>query len=145
MKTTCGIFLCQKANSKFLIGHASRSKDHWSIPKGLKDEGETSYQAAIRELEEETGIDTAKINIIKTIELPAVKYKKQSKILESFLIITDSFIGTDTLKCSSLVNGKYPEIDRFEWVDLATLEKKAHETQAFQVPYISEILEKEIT
>jgi len=144
MKTTCGIFLYQKADSKILIGHASRSKDHWSIPKGLKDEGETCYQAAIRELKEETGIDAVKINILQTFELPAVKYKKQNKTLESFLIITDSFIGTDTLKCHSLVNGKYPEIDRFEWVDLATLEKKAHETQASQVPYIREILKKEI-
>lgn len=40
----------------FLI-HKPRKKDAWQLPQGGKEEGETDEQCAIRELQEETGIE----------------------------------------------------------------------------------------
>ena len=36
---------------------ATRSSTRWGLPKGAVMEGETSEQAAIREVKEETGLD----------------------------------------------------------------------------------------
>ena len=90
MKTTCGIYLYSTALKKLLVCHATNASwKTWSIPKGLKDPGEESFIAATRELKEETGIDLRKISVLNVRELPAVKYKKQNKTLEAFLVITD--------------------------------------------------------
>ena len=40
---------------RILLGHTTGS-DHWDLPKGKIEEGETPLQAAIRELQEETGL-----------------------------------------------------------------------------------------
>jgi 8-oxo-dGTP pyrophosphatase MutT (NUDIX family) len=145
VKITCGIFLYNIENSKFLIGHATRSKNFWSIPKGLKDEGESSFEAATREFSEETGMDFNEINVLSVHNLPAVKYRKQNKVLESFLVISDTKIDERSLKCKSLVNEQYPEIDRFEWIGLEGLKAKAHESQASLAELIEQILKKNLT
>ena len=55
---TCGIYLYSVKNKKILICHATHSPwSSWSIPKGLKDTSEESFEAAVRELKEETGYE----------------------------------------------------------------------------------------
>jgi putative (di)nucleoside polyphosphate hydrolase len=41
--------------TRILLGHATRSP-RWDIPKGLAEPGESLRDAAVRELEEETGL-----------------------------------------------------------------------------------------
>ena len=53
-KVTCGIVI--RVNNKILLGHSTGNK-HWDIPKGLKDEGESFKEAALRETLEETGLN----------------------------------------------------------------------------------------
>lgn len=140
MKVTCGIYLYNIKTNNFLLCHATMSRGGWSIPKGLKDEGEDCYTAASRELKEETNIDIKDISILEKHQLPPVKYKKQNKVLESFLIITDTQIDDTMLKCTSLVNGKYPEIDKFKWVTLDELKTLAHESQAENAKLINKLI-----
>jgi 8-oxo-dGTP diphosphatase len=45
----------KKGRPKYLVVHRPRYDD-WSLPKGKLDEGETFLEAALREVEEETGI-----------------------------------------------------------------------------------------
>ncbi len=47
-------------NDKNQIIIVNQNHDSWSLPKGHVDEGETILEAAIREIYEETGLDTPK-------------------------------------------------------------------------------------
>jgi 8-oxo-dGTP pyrophosphatase MutT (NUDIX family) len=47
---------------------ATRRKTRWGLPKGAVSEGETSEQAALREVLEETGIEAAILRPLDTIE-----------------------------------------------------------------------------
>ena len=46
--------------------------DKWDLPKGKLDKGETIEAAAIREVEEETGVKGLKIENFLKITLPCV-------------------------------------------------------------------------
>jgi 8-oxo-dGTP pyrophosphatase MutT (NUDIX family) len=52
-RLTCGVLVTDGA--RLLLGHATRSP-RWDIPKGLADPDESPLAAALRELEEETGL-----------------------------------------------------------------------------------------
>lgn len=141
VEVTCGIYLFDLKQSKLLIGHAARtSKNNWSIPKGLKEESENEYQAAVREFKEETGIDLNRIKIKEKVELPEVKYKNRNKVLRSFLVKTDTSLSDATLTCTSLVKNSYPEIDNFLWVTIDELDKYVHETQRVNILLIKTML-----
>jgi 8-oxo-dGTP diphosphatase len=47
---------------------ATRGSTRWGLPKGAVMEGETSEQAALREVKEETGLDAEIIRPLDTIE-----------------------------------------------------------------------------
>ena len=66
------IFYTRDAGLKFIVVKINGSKI-WSMPKGKREQGESSLNCAIREFREETGIDIQefsnnmeKINLIKT-------------------------------------------------------------------------------
>jgi len=50
------IFKKEGKNILFLVIHSARNKI-WGFPKGHLEEGETEKEAALREIEEETGLD----------------------------------------------------------------------------------------
>ena len=47
---------------------ATRGKTRWGLPKGAVSEGETSEQAALREVLEETGLEAEILKPLDTIE-----------------------------------------------------------------------------
>jgi 8-oxo-dGTP pyrophosphatase MutT (NUDIX family) len=47
---------------------ATRGRSRWGLPKGAVSPGETSEQAALREVQEETGLDAEIISRLDTIE-----------------------------------------------------------------------------
>ena len=132
MKTTCGIFLVDPQR-RVLIGHATNKPldDHWSIPKGVCEEGELFTDAARRELKEETGIDLSEISG-KEVPLGTVTYRHGKKKIFAFAYISDCEI-TQELKCSSMVHGgtenEFPEMDHLGFVDYEIALDKLHYTQ----------------
>jgi 8-oxo-dGTP pyrophosphatase MutT (NUDIX family) len=141
MQHTFGIYLYNKRTGKILIGHATRSRNSWSIPKGLKDsESEDDLDAAFRELYEETNIERESLNILAVYPLPAQKYLKQNKELRSFLVIIDTDPAALRLKCHSLVNNSFPEIDRYLWVSVDEFSRMAHEAQTRNIEEISRLV-----
>lgn len=141
MKVTCGIYLYNTRSKKILVCHATNSSwKTWSVPKGLKDPGEDSFTAAVRELKEETGIDIKELNVLGVYTLPPVKYQKQNKVLESFLVITDTSPDEYSFHCHSMTDKGLPEIDSWKWIGLDTAGKYLHESQLKNTDQIAELI-----
>ena len=109
---TCGLLI--KTPSGYLVGHSTNNK-HWDVFKGEIDVGETPFEAACRECNEEAGIDILGYPHI-CVNLGRHPYRK-NKDLHLFLITINHDICLDTLKCTSIVTipGKqsFPEIDAY--------------------------------
>jgi len=140
---TCGIYLYNIRSKKLLVCHATHSTwKIWTIPKGIKDSSENSFTAASRELNEETGIDISTIHILQKYSLPSVKYQKQNKILESFLVITDSDLDKHTFTCSTIINNEFPEIDKWKWINPELIKEILHESQQKNFDLIDKLIKK---
>ena len=66
LRSGVGIVVLNKKNQIFLAKRIDNPKNFWQMPQGGVDNGENFYEAAIRELEEETSIKT--VSLIKEIE-----------------------------------------------------------------------------
>ena len=129
METTCGVFLFLK-NGKLLLGHVTNTKDSWSIPKGLPGLHEFYWDAAKRELHEETNIKYDDLIISLVVQNKIVLYKNNKKKLFSISVITENKEEDFDLKCNSLVNDDFPEIDDFKFVTIEeALNMNIQETQ----------------
>jgi len=78
--------------------------DDWTLPKGKLDPGESFEEAALREVEEETGLRARLVR-----ELPAVEYevKGRPKLVRYWLMEVESdpgFVPND-------------EVDELRWVE----------------------------
>ena len=56
-KLSCGVVLARQTEAGF-VTLMLRAYHHWDFPKGIAEEGEEPMEAALRELREETSIDT---------------------------------------------------------------------------------------
>lgn len=140
MKVTCGIFLYSRRTKKILVCHATRARwNSWSIPKGLREDEEDEFDAAVRELYEETGIDLRAVKVASVHKLRGTTYRKQHKQLVSFLVVTPADFARYAYQCYTLVNGSYPEIDKWKWISLEEA-KILHETQQEVIGEIKRIL-----
>ena len=66
LRTGVGIVVLNKKNQVFLAKRIDNPKNFWQMPQGGVDNGEEFYEAAIRELKEETSIKT--VSLIKEID-----------------------------------------------------------------------------
>ena len=66
LRTGVGIVVLNTKNQVFLAKRIDNPKNFWQMPQGGVDNGEKFYEAAIRELEEETSIKT--VSLIKEID-----------------------------------------------------------------------------
>ena len=121
MITTFGIFLVNNKNQLLVVhptGHPLNK--NWSIPKGLMDENDNSgFSAAVRELEEETGISLDFSKVKKTSENQEVSYSTSEKLLKSWIIFVDDDFDNVELKCKSTFEYDgidFPENDYICWV-----------------------------
>ncbi len=105
--------------ARVLLGHASRSP-RWDIPKGVAELGEDFAAAAVRELEEETGL-AASPQALRPLGVHAYLPRKDLALFEWRLSVLPDPAG---LVCSTMVlrpgQPGFPEIDRFELFDWAT-------------------------
>ena len=65
LRSGVGIVVLNKKNQIFLAKRIDNPKNFWQMPQGGVDNGENFYEAALRELEEETGIKN--VTFIKEI------------------------------------------------------------------------------
>ena len=109
-RTTCGVLVTD--GERLVIGQATRSR-LWDIPKGVAEPGEDWAQAAIRELQEETGLVTEP----SALRPLGVHDYLPAKQLALFLWRPAALPDPATLRCSTmfrLANGAtVPEFIRF--------------------------------
>ena len=122
-----GIVVLNRYNEVFVAKRIDNPKNYWQMPQGGVDEGENFYDAALRELEEETSIKN--VTLIKEIEgyisynLPDYllgiiwkgKYKGQN---QKWYIVR--FEGIDK---EINVNTKQPEFFEWKWINVNDLTK----------------------
>jgi 8-oxo-dGTP pyrophosphatase MutT (NUDIX family) len=121
---SCGT-LVVNAQRELLLCHATHTA-HWDIPKGMQDPGESTLEAAIRELREEAGIGFAPERFV---ELGLFDYRRDKRLHLYRVDAGDELTCLDHLVCSSIfphhASGKpTPEMDGFRWAtraDVATL------------------------
>ena len=125
LRTGVGIVVLNKNNQVFLAKRIDNPKNFWQMPQGGVDNGEEFYEAAIRELEEETSIKT--VSLIKEIDdlttylLPnhllgiiwKGRYKGQKQ--KWFVVRFDG----DEKEIN--INTKHPEFLDWKWVNIENL------------------------
>ena len=125
LRSGVGIVVLNKKNQVFLAKRIDNPKNFWQMPQGGVNEGEKYYDAAIRELQEETSIKT--ISLIREIDglttylLPnhlvgiiwKGKYKGQK---QKWFIVR--FNGEEI---EININTKHPEFLDWKWVDIDDL------------------------
>ena len=124
-----GIVLLNNENKVFVAKRIDNPKNFWQMPQGGVDEDENYYEAALRELKEETNV--ASVELIQEID------KKLTYILPDHLIgiiwkgrfkgqtqkwFVMRFIGNES---EININTKKPEFLDWKWIDLEDLTKIA--------------------
>ena len=95
---------------------ATRGRTRWGLPKGAVAPGETSEQAALREVLEETGLEAQIVKPLDTIEY--------------FFRATDSLIRKRVdfylmLHTGGELKPQLTEVDDVEWVELSEAIRRA--------------------
>ena len=129
LRSGVGVVLLNNNNQIFVAKRIDNPKNFWQMPQGGVDKGEDYYDAAIRELKEETSI--VSVEHVKEID------KKLTYILPDHLIgiiwrgkfkgqiqkwFVMRFIGNDS---EININTKKPEFLDWKWIDLEDLPKIA--------------------
>ena len=124
-----GIVLLNNKNKVFVAKRIDNPKNFWQMPQGGVDGVENYYEAALRELKEETSV--ASVELIQEID------KKLTYILPNHLIgiiwkgrfkgqtqkwFVMRFIGNES---EININTKNPEFLDWKWIDLEDLPKIA--------------------
>ena len=66
LRSGVGVVVLNQINQIFVAKRIDNPKNFWQMPQGGVDEGESLYNAALRELKEETSIKT--VSLIKEIQ-----------------------------------------------------------------------------
>ena len=125
LRVGVGIVVLNKKNQIFLAKRIDNPKNFWQMPQGGVDDGEEFFNAAIRELEEETSIKT--VSLVKEIDglttylLPdhlvgiiwKGKYKGQK---QKWFVVR--FDGKEN---EININTKHPEFLDWKWVNIENL------------------------
>ena len=121
LRSGVGIVVLNKENKIFVAKRIDNKKNFWQMPQGGVDKGEDFYEAAIRELKEETSIKSVslikKIDGLLTYHLPnellGIIWKGKFKGQKQQWYIM-RFNGDEK---EININTKHPEFLEWRWVD----------------------------
>ncbi|SHG74026.1 NUDIX hydrolase [Massilia sp. CF038] len=112
---SCGT-LVVGPGGQLLLCHVTDTA-HWDIPKGMQDAGESTLQAAMRELREEAGIV---FEASQFVDLGSFDYRRDKRLHLYLVRAGDALGDLSQLSCSSFFPHPQtglprPETDGFRW------------------------------
>ena len=129
LRNGVGMVILNTDNKIFVAKRIDNPKNFWQMPQGGVDKNENYYEAALRELKEETSI--VSVELIKEIDnkltyilpnnLLGIIWKGRFKGQKQKWFIM-RFIGKET---EINIKTKHPEFLEWKWVDLEDLTKIA--------------------
>ena len=129
LRSGVGIIVLNKDNKVFVAKRIDNPMNFWQMPQGGMDDGEEYYEAALRELKEETSIVSVefikeidnKLTYILPEELIGIIWKGKFKgQIQKWFIV--KFFGDDS---EININTKKPEFLDWKWIDINDLTKIA--------------------
>lgn len=116
-RLSCGIVVLTEAR-ELLLCHVT-GQNHWDLPKGGIDAGESPLEAALRETREETGL---RLEASALVEIGRLRYTPK-KDLHLFAACTDRLPLAD-FRCETYYldrsrGRRMPEMDGYGWFDFA--------------------------
>lgn len=121
LPVSCGTLVVNRAG-RLLLCHVTDTAK-WDIPKGMQDAGETTLQAAMRELGEEAGIA---FDATRFEDLGGFAYRRDKRLHLYLVRAGDELGALEHLVCTSFfphpVSGRpTPEADGYRWAARAEL------------------------
>ena len=146
LRNGVGIVLLNNKNKVFVAKRIDNPKNYWQMPQGGIDDGEDNLKAALRELKEETSINS--VELIKEIEgyltynLPnnllgiiwKGKFKGQT---QKWYIMR--FLGDDN---EINLKTNHPEFLEWKWIDIENITDKVVDFKIHVYVKIKEELKK---
>jgi putative (di)nucleoside polyphosphate hydrolase len=119
-----GIMLLNRDGKVFVAARIDNPADAWQMPQGGLDEDEAAWDAALRELEEETGIKPALVEEIACSphlhryrlpeELLGKLWRGSNWVGQAQVWFLCRFLGSDA---DIDLNGEHPEFREWRWVE----------------------------
>jgi putative (di)nucleoside polyphosphate hydrolase len=116
IQKSCGILVMNERRELFMA-HVTGTR-HWHMPKGLKEDWETPLAAALRETEEETGVQLHSAALQDLGEMP---YMSKKRLHLFAVVVPASTLDLSACICVSTfkhwrTGEDLPEADAFAWV-----------------------------
>ena len=111
-----GAVLCLRDGKTCVALIATRHRTRWGLPKGAVSDGETSEQAALREVLEETGLEAKIVRPLDTIEY---FFRAGDTLIQKrvdFYLM--EYVGGE-------LEPQLSEVDDVEWVELSEAIQRA--------------------
>ncbi|MEE2721809.1 MAG: NUDIX hydrolase [Pseudomonadota bacterium] len=126
-KPVCGVgVVCLKDDQVLLVKRAKPPITwQWSIPGGGQELGETTREAALRELKEETGVDAELIGLIDVID--TVREDEEGRIQFHYTLVDFAAIWRSGEPVAD------DDVSDAQWVLLSDLEDKGLWSETIRV------------